>query len=189
MKKFFVFAFSAVALTLASCGGNSTEGAQDADSLQSDSALVEDPIGALQEALQAGDTEQVQALLDLAAEQLETLSDEEKAEYAYKLQEFVATNKEKLEEASVSTATVESVVSTIKDLPSSVEELGESAVDAVKSDAQTIVDDAKDAVKTSVDEKVQDAKDAANAKVEDAANKASDKVNEGISKAASKLKI
>ncbi len=190
MKKFFVFAFSAAALTLASCGGNSTESAQDADSLMVDSAaVVEDPIAALQAAIEAGDTEQIQTLLEQAAEQLNVLSEEEKAEYASKLQQFVEENKAKLEEASISTTTLDDVVSTIKNLPESAQELGENAVDAAKEDVQNAASEAVESAKASAEEKVQSAKDAANQKVEDAANKASDKVNEGISKAASKLKL
>lgn len=194
MKKFFVCALGAAALTFAACG-NKTKQADCCDSTCVDSAAAAtaDPVASLTDALKNADATQVEALLKQAGETLETLGAEEKAKYAYKLQEFIATNKSKLDELNVNTVTVSSLVDAVKNLPQTATGLADDAASAAKSDAQQVAAETKAAAVEKVNEKVEETKAAAvekaNEKVDEAAKAASDKVNEGLSKAAGKLKL
>lgn len=208
MKKVFLFVVAAATLTLAACGNQTEKAAEAADSTM---ALTGDPIEALQSALGSQSFDKVQALLNQAGDYLANLSDEEKAAYVSKLQQFVEQNKAALEAASINTTTVSSLIEAVKDLPTSVSGLAGEAKDAAQADAQQAVEDVKaaasakvDEVKTQATEKVEAAKTQAvekanvtvdkameksNATVDAAATKANDAAAKAVNNAASKLKL
>ncbi|MDD7303884.1 MAG: hypothetical protein PUG76_05050 [Prevotellaceae bacterium] len=193
MKKLFVCALGVAALTFAACG-NKTKQADCCDSTCVDStAVAADPVAALSDALKNADAAKVEALLKQAGTTLESLGAEEKAQYAYKLQEFISNNKAKLEELNVNTLSVTSLVDAVKNLPQTATGLAGEAADAAKSDAQQVASETKAAVVEKATEKVEETKAAAvekaNEKVDEAAKAAGNKVNEGLNKAAGKLKL
>lgn len=201
MKKILVMVMAVAAISLSSCGNKTAKECEGADSTccacKCDTCQCspcqcgekECPMEALSEKLEAGDAAGVTAALGEAAQQIETLLKEGKAEeaqkVAFRIQQFINENQEKLAAAQITT---DNIVSTIAKLPTTVTETAEAGAEAVKADAETVANAAVEAGK----QKANAAVDAAQAKAEEKANEAVEtgkqKANEAIDDAAAKAK-
>lgn len=192
MKKLFAMVMAVAAISFASCGSKTEKACDGADSCCQDTAQAccgQCPMKALNETLEAGDAEGLQAALGQAAEKIEALLQEGKTEQAQKLgsaiKEFIDTNKAKLAEASVN---VDNIVSTIATLPETIAGTAEAGAEAVKTDAEAAANAAIEAGT----QKANEAIDAAQAKAEEKANEAVEagkaKANEAIDNAAAAAK-
>ena len=154
MKKLFVFAMAAIALTFAGCKEGKTDANADGtDSIQDTAAVVAeaaaDPaaaISALTEQIEAKDANAFQAALDKAKAQIKALleKDPETAKsYLAKIQDFLKENAEKIKAFTGSNVAVTSAVAALTDADTDkvletiktavgVEEAANAAVDAAK---------------------------------------------------------
>ena len=201
MKKFFVFAMAALALTFVGCKEGKTDANADGvDSTQDTTAVVEaaaaDPaaaISALTEQIEAKDVTAFQAALDKVKAQIQQLlaKDPETAKtYLAKVQEFLKTNADKIKAFAGSNAAVSSAVAAFTDADTDkvlesiktavgVEEAAKGAVDAAKGQvdaAKEKVDAAKEAVKAAPEA----AKEAANKAAGQAVDKAASDIKKGL---------
>lgn len=205
MKKLFSLVAMAAVISLASCGGRSAADKVEEDSLKIDTvAVLDEPtvpavVSTLTEVVKSGDATKVTDLVGQAAQELQKLVADGKAAaaavYASKVQEFIETNKEKLQNLNVNTTTITDLVNMVKALPTEAAETADAAAAAVKADAETAKQALKDAanqkaeeVKAAADQQVEDAKAKANEKVEEATNKAAEKAGEAIDNAAASVK-
>ena len=205
MKKLFSLVFLAAVISLASCGGRSAAEKTEEDSLKIDTvAVLDEPtmpavVSTLTEVVKSGDASKVQELVGQAVLEIQKLVADGKAAaadvYASKVQEFIETNKEKLQSLDVNTTTITDLVNMVKALPTKAAETADAAAAAVKADAETTKQAIKDAankkaeeVKAAADQQVEDAKVKANEKVEEATNKAAEKAAEAIDNAAAAAK-
>ena len=184
MKKLFVVMMAMVAISFSSCGNKTEKSCCEADTCCQDTVKEccgKCPIAEMSEKLEAGDAEGVAAALAQAGEKIEALLSEGKTEEAQKVasavKEFVEANKEKLAEAQVTT---DNIVSTIANLPATVEDAAEAGAEAVKTDAKAAADAAVEAGKAKAEEKANEAVEAgkakANAAIDDAASAAKKKL-------------
>lgn len=199
MKKMLSLVAVATAISFASCGGSTNGNTAQEDSLQIDTVAVLDQTSALDvvanilsQKLEQKDVAGIQAVVEEVKEQVEALiatgDVEEAAKYASKIQQFVETNKAKLEEISQGQTTIEELVNAVKALPATVEQTKDAAVEAVKADANAAAEGVKAAAEEKANEMVEDAKAKANEKVDEAVNKAAEKANSAINDAAAKAK-
>ena len=209
MKKFFVFAMAALALTFVGCKEGKTDANADGvDSTQDTTAVVEaaaaDPaaaISALTEQIEAKDVTAFQAALDKVKAQIQQLlaKDPETAKtYLAKVQEFLKTNADKIKAFAGNNAAVSSAVAAFTDADTDkvlesiktavgVEEAAKGAVDAAKGQVDAAVDAAKGQV-DAAKEKVDAAKEAVKAAPEAAKEAANKAAGQAVDKAASDIK-
>lgn len=195
----------AVVVCMASCGGRTSADTTEEDSLKIDTvAVLDEPVAPtvlnkLTEAVQSGDAAKVGALVEQVVGQLQNLAADGRAavaaEYAGKVQEFVETNKEKLQDLNINTTPITDLVNMVMSLPANASEAADAAAAAVSADVEAVKRAVRDAanqkaeeVKAAADQKTEDAKAKVNEKVEDAANKAVEKTNEAIENAAAAAK-
>lgn len=205
MKKVFLMAIAAFALTMTSCGDKKT-GANDA---AADSTIVLDETveatadsltSELESQIEKNDTAAVQstlATLQSKYAQLVSSGNLETAKaYAVKIQQFLNANAEKIKEVTAANPTVAALVSGIQSLPTSAEATAEDAAEAMKENAEGVVNSAKEQANEVVDQakkeaeevvdnakkEVNEAKEKANQTLEKSAEKANEKVNEAKDK-------
>lgn len=198
MKKIIVCAIAFMALTFASCGnkqnGNQTpetdsiaaaatdeNGGSEAEGLASD----------LKAALDAKDSKGFSDAVASAKQKIDELVKAGKVEeakaYASKVKQFIDENAETIKQVTNGNATINSIVSTIKALPTDAGSAVDAAGNAVKSDAEHAVEAAKDAAATKAAETKAAAKQKADEAVDNAKQKANDAVDKAASKALNKL--
>lgn len=194
MRKLFTTVMALAAISFASCGGNTKSETVENDSTTVEAVAAEEAVAAVDEiaiALESGDEEAVQinvkALADKIQELIENGDTEKAKEYALKLQEWYAQNKEKVDGLAQNGTTIEQLVKAAVALPTTLDAAVEQLGDAAKADVETV----KEAAKAAAEEKANEVKEAAKAKAEEevnkAAQKAADKANEAAKKAAGKL--
>jgi len=196
MKKFFVMAVAALALTFTAC----TESGNDEAN-----ALVEN----LKSQIEAGDASGLQATLTSAQAKITELvaKDPEAAKtYVAKVQEFVKENQEKIVSLVGDNAVAQGLVNTLVNTPAetviSTLTAGQGVIDNAQQQAENLKDSIEGAVQDAVDDKVNEVQDAveekvnatideanqkANEKINEAADKANEKINEAANEAAKKL--
>ncbi|MCF0197761.1 MAG: hypothetical protein HUK02_00355 [Bacteroidaceae bacterium] len=190
MKKVFLFAMAAVAMSFAACGNKTAENAAGVDSIDTVAVIDEvvDPIDALTEVVN-GDLTKAPELIESAKAKVQELiaagNLDEAKKYALKLQEWAESNKEKLENANINVA---NIVDLVKGVPGATEDAAKAGVDAAKADAQSVAEGVENAVKDAA----KDAKAAAEQKVAEETAKAqkaaTDAANKAIDDAAAKAK-
>ncbi len=168
IKKLFVAAVAAVMLT--ACGGQST--------CVEDQA--KDYAQKMEEAIQSGDMETVQALNTEIATWQESLSAEDQTK-VLNVEEFATSLQEAAQ--TIVSETAAGAADAVDDAADAATSLGESVEDA----ANSVVDNAKSTAKEAVESAKTQAKDAANEAVNNAATKANEKANEAINNAANKV--
>ena len=195
----------AAVVSMTSCGSRTSADTAEEDSLKIDTvAVLDEPVAPtvlnkLTEVVQSGDATKVGALVEQVVEQLQDLVADGRAtaaaEYAGKVQEFIETNKEKLQNLDINTTSIIDLVNKVMALPAEAAEAADAAAAAVKADAETVKQAVKDAanqkaeeVKAAADQKVEDAKAKVNEKIEEATDKAVEKTNEAIDNAAAAAK-
>ena len=215
MKTIKLLAAAFVAAGLMSCGGNTTATSESTDSTAvaatSDSVAVGTPEelqSQLTQALESGDKEQVESLLTTwkqKIEELQTSGDVASLQsYSETLQKYVSENMTKLQEAGVTTTTLNDAVQSavqaatqtasgsIDDAAAkanqAIDEATKNMPEAVKNAAKEQVDQVKEQAKAKAQEKADEAKAKAQEKVDEAKAKAQDKVDEAKSKAQDKAK-
>lgn len=199
MKKLFSLVAVAAAISFASCGGNTKGNTAEEDSLLIDTVAVLDQTTAIEnvaevltQKLAEKDPAGIQAVVEEVKEQVEALvatgDVEAAAKYASKIQEFVDANKAKLEEISEGKTTIEELINAVKELPTTVEQTTDAAVEAVKADANAAAESVKAAAEQKANEAVEEAQTKANEKIDEAATKAAEKANAAINDAAAKAK-
>lgn len=187
MKKIF-FAAIAVALTLASCGNQTKSASQvvDSDSVATavDTAATavksaQDVISLLNTQLtEKSGKDLTQTLTDLKAKYAELVKSgnlEEAKKYAETVKQFVTEHADQIKSVVGDNATVNTLITGIKNLPTDVAATADDAVNAAKAgaaDAAKTVDAAKEAAKTKANETVESAKETAKQKAGEAASKA-----------------
>lgn len=177
MKKFFLLAMAAVAMTFTAC---KNEPAAPAPTDEPETPeVVEITTDSIAKVIEAGDSTQLGTLLTTIQEQIETLkgTDVAKAKtYLETVQTFLKENADKIK-AVVGTGTIASLVDAVNNLPAievpdvagAAADAVEGAADAAADAAQGAVDAAQDAAQGAADA-VQGAADAA----QDAAQGAAD---------------
>jgi hypothetical protein len=199
MKKFFVMAVAALAMTFASCVNNKPAQAPEEviDTVAIDAQAEADAsISALKEKMEAKDAGAFQAALEAIKAKVAEFIAKNPAiaqEYLAKVQGFLKENADAIKSFVGSNAAVSSLVDGIAAIPSESVEKLTGATEALKAlgiDAAALagnaVDGAKDAVEGAADAAVEGAKDAvdgAKDAVDGAKDAAADKVNEAKDKA------
>lgn len=203
MKKIFVIAIAALAMTFVSCG-NKTAQAPEAEAVdtvaQYDAeAEAEAAINALAENVESKDVNALQATLEAVKEKVaEFLANNPRVaqEYLTKVQGFLKENADKIKAVVGGNAAVASLIDGIAAIPSDSVEKLTSATDALKAlgiDAAALAGSAVDAAgdaatgaKEAVEGAVDNAKDAAAKAVDDAKAAAAEKANAAADDAKSK---
>ena len=182
MKKIFMFAFAAVAITFASCGNKTNANQEAADSaavaVEASKTEAQNVIEQLKEKIASKDASAIQDILTKVQEYVKA-NPETAKEYLTKVQEFVKENAESIKAAVGDNAVVNTIVTTLT--TTSPEEVVNKFVgDAaqVGADAKELVDGAK----TAVENAPEAAKEAANKAVEDTKAKVNEKANEQVNK-------
>lgn len=178
MKKVFMLALAAVAMTFASCGNktNNEAGASDSAAVAVESAQTEaqNVIEQLKEKIEAKDASAIQNLLTKAQEYVKA-NPETAKEYLTKVQEFVKENAEKIKAAVGDNAIVNGLVTTLT--TTSADDVVNKFVE-IGSDAKAVIDDTQKAIEKAP----QDMKEAADKAVEDTKTKLNEKANEQVNK-------
>lgn len=192
MKKMFVLAMTAMALSFAACGGSTDGNVCCEDSLvcACDSCATldgdEDPadvmVATLSEQIEAGDVAQVNALLAQATSQVQKLyaaGDTVAAQaYASRILTLVTEKAVKLNELKVTATPLIDAVS--EATGTDVNALAEEAKAALKADGERALQAGKEAGQQAVEETKEAARQAAAEAVDAAAQKATEKANEKI---------
>lgn len=197
MKKLFVFAFAAIAISFASCVNNKPAQAPEEviDSVEAEidaQAEAEASINALKENMEAKDASAFQTALEAIKAKVAEFIAKNPAiaqEYLAKVQGFLKENADAIKSFVGTNAAVASLVDGIAAIPSESVEKLTGATEALKAlgiDAASLagnaVEGAKDAVEGAVDA-AGNVKDAAAEKVNEAKDAAAEKVNEAKDKA------
>ena len=171
MKKLFIMAMAAVAISFTSCG-NKTQNAAPADENTEISTVAEAAKGVvdkLKEQIEAGDSKAIGEAIQTAVEKLAELVAKGDTEAAKKYQEqiknFIDENADKIKEVTGG----DEAVSKLIEIEDAVNAAGES----IKDGAEQAVEDAKDAAKEKIDEAKEKAADVAEEKIDEAKEKAS----------------
>ena len=201
MKKLFVFAFAAIAISFASCVNNKPAQAPEEviDTVEAEidaQAEAEASINALKENMEAKDASAFQTALEAIKAKVAEFIAKNPAiaqEYLAKVQGFLKENADAIKSFVGTNAAVASLVDGIAAIPSESVEKLTGATEALKAlgiDAASLagnaVGGAKDAVEGAVEGAVDAAgnvKDAAAEKVNEAKDAAAEKVNEAKDKA------
>lgn len=182
MKKFFLLAMAAVAMTFTACKNEPAAPAQPEEPQAEEVVLIE--TDSIAKVIEAADSTQLSSLLTTVQEQIESLKNTDPAkakEYLATIQNFLKENADKIK-AFAGTGAVASVIDAVNNLPAiEVPDVAAAAEEAADKAAEG-VKDAAEAVQDAATEKVEDAKAAVN----DAANAAVDKANEVKDAAAEK---
>ena len=204
MKKLFVMAIAAFAMTFASCGNKTAQApeAEVEDTVVAEvdaAAEAEATINALAENLESKDMNAFQTALEaVKAKVAEFLANNPAIaqEYLAKVQGFLKENADKIKEFVGANAAVSSLIDGIGALPTESIEKLTGATDALKAlgiDAASLagkaVEGAKDAVEGAKDatvNAVEGAKDAAANAVDNAKNAAAEKANAAVEDAKAK---
>jgi len=210
MKKVFLMAVAAVAITFASCG-NKTQNGGNADSAAVDSAAVvdassaaEESIGKISALFGGNDANKMKEAVDAVkakASELLAKNPEVAKEYLTKVQTFMKENAEKIKSVVGDNAVVGAAVSALTDTPAekvisglssalgSAKEAGAEAIEGAEDAANQAADAVKgapEAAKAAAEKTVEDAKAKVDEKVNDAKAKANEKVNNAVNDAKSK---
>ena len=194
MKKFFLLAMAAVAMTFTAC---KNEPATPPVVEEETPEVVEITTDSIAKVIEAGDSTQLGNLLTTIQEQIETLkgTDIAKAKtYLETVQNFLKENADKIK-AVVGTGTIASLVDAVNNLPAievpdvagAAAEAVEGAADAAADAAQGAVDAAQDAAQGAADA-VQGAADAAKDAAEGAVDAAKGAAADAVDAAADKVK-
>ena len=189
MKKIAMFAIGIVSMCMVSCGGSTKSETVDADSVSvetTDTTNIVSNLDKVTAALESGNSKDAEAEVKKLQEKIQQLAESGDTEtakaYALQLQQWFDKNKEKVEEAAKNGATIGQLVDAVKNLPSTIVDNANDAVDAAKADAETI----KEATKKQVEEAKQAAVEEAENKVNEATEKVTEKANEAVSNATKK---
>ena len=203
MKKFFVMAVAALAMTFASCSNKTAKApeavVEDTVAVVDAAAEAEATINALAENLESKDANAFQTALEaVKAKVAEFLANNPAIaqEYLAKVQGFLKENASKIKEFVGANAAVSSLIDGISAIPTESIEKLTGATDALKAlgiDAASLAGNAVEGAKDAVEGAVEGAKDAAaNAKdaavntVENAKNAAAEKANAAVEDAKAK---
>lgn len=208
MKKIFIAIAALSVLTFTSCG-NSTPQAEENDTI--DTVVIEEEkvveateeaeamVSNLSSAVKAGNTDAIKSKIEEAKEYIEYLASEGKSEavkaYVEKLKQFVEANQDKINELTDGTTKISELISGISALPTSAQELINSAAEAASSEkdaaveaGKSAIDNAKEEVKSKVEEKINEAKDEAKSKAYEAGKKAGEDAKKALNDAAEEAK-
>ena len=196
MKKFFLLAMAAVAMTFTACKNEPAAPAQPEEPQAAEVVLIE--TDSIAKVIEAADSTQLSSLLTTVQEQIESLKNTDPAkakEYLATIQNFLKENADKIK-AFVGTGTVASLVDQVTkfelpDVVDAAKDIAEGAAEGAVDAAEGAVDAAKDAaaeVKDAAVDKANEAVDAAKGAVEDAKNAAADKAADAVDAAADKVK-
>lgn len=189
MKKVLLLAAVAATMGLTACGGKTEQPVEAVDSVIVDEAA--EALDAATTALENGDAEEVQtAIVDLQGkiEALVAEGNVEEAEgYKSRLLQWYKENKEKVDNTVSEGVTIQQLVETVTNLPTTAEDVAKAGVEAAKADGEKAAEDLNAAVQQKTNEVVNAAQQKANEKVNEAAQKANAKVNEAVQNAAGKL--
>ena len=204
MKKTFLFA-ALMALTLASCGNKTNNNAATNDSTniettdtmsgqaktngeEADAQLKVDDLKAdLQKAIEGNDAKATASALNRLQEAYKKLLAEGKLNEAQKVGEaikrMVADNQDALKGIANGNATINDLVSDIKNIPDNAEATAKAAAEVINNAPEAAKQAAEKATTKAVNDAKQAATNKANAAVEKAKSKAANKINEANKKA------
>lgn len=197
MKKTFMMAMAAMALTLASCGNQTKKASEAVDSL-GDMMAVSPEVQATTDSLTSALTSQLDkndastltttlaALQAKYAELVKSGKLDEAKKYASQVQKFIKEHADKIKSVAAGNATIAALVEGVKNLPTSAEATADEAAAAVKGDVQSVVNNAKATAAEKTNEAVENTKEAAREKVSEEVSKGQEKVEEAVNKAADK---
>ncbi|MCH3982749.1 MAG: hypothetical protein LKE41_12805 [Prevotella sp.] len=213
MKKVFLLAMTALAMTFASCGNKANPSANGTDTPTDTVAVLskateqtaDSLTTALSSQLTSKDAKTMTATLAglqvKYAELVKAGKLEEAKGYAVKIQAFLNQHAEEIQNVAAGNTTIASLVEGIKNLPTKATTTAEEAAAAVKSDVQTLATTAADKAVTDVkaatvdkaneavnkaNDAVNNAKKEAEAKANEKVNNAKKKANDAVNKAANK---
>lgn len=175
MKKVMFMAVAAAAISFASCTSNTNKGtASDADSVKTPVVETQevDVTKDLSAKLDAKDAAGLQDALNSVNEKIKSLKEEGKLDEAKamlkQVQDFLATNSEKVKEVAGNSEALNKIIEGVKAIPSEAVEAGKEATENVKEDVKTATDKAGETA------------DKAKKEAKDKANKAIDKAAKGL---------
>ena len=188
MKKIILAVMAVAAISFTSCG-NKTQQADAADSTAVEQVATEDVAqGTLEQlaaALKAGDAAKLQEVLASVKEKAAAFlkeNPEVAKEYVAKVQAYLKENAEQIKSLAGDNAAIQAAVSAI------TEAEPEAVVNSLLEQVGDKAAEVKDAAVDAANQKVEDAKDAAKQKAEDAKDAAKQKAAEAVDNAASSVK-
>lgn len=197
MKKTFMMAMAAMALTFAGCGNQTKNAGEAVDSL-GDMMAVSPEVQAATDSLTSALSAQLDqndaktltttlaALQAKYAELVKSGKLDEAKKYASQVQAFIKEHADKIKSVAAGNATISALVEGVKNLPTNAEATADEAAAAVKSDVKSVVDNAKATATDKANEAVENTKQAARDKVSEEVSKSQKKVDETVNKAAEK---
>lgn len=199
MKKIFMMAVAAAALTFASCGQKQAPADPNAEAIDSVAVLTEEANAAADEVisqlgsnLEAKDVSAFQTALEAVKAKVADFlakNPEIAKEYISKVQNFLKENADKIKAVVGTNAAVTALVDGIANLPSESVEKLTGATEALKAlgiDAGSLVKNAAADAVEGASEAVENVKDAAQETVENAKDAVADKANEVVQDAKDK---
>lgn len=205
MKKVFMMALAAAALTLSSCGNkqnvpNESEIVDPTEvALQEANTAADEVIAQLTEKIEAKDVSALQNALETVKEKVSEFlanNPEIAKEYLAKVQNFLKENADKIKAVVGDNAAVKTLVDGIANIPSESVDALTGAGDALKAlgidlteKAGDAVEGAKDAVEDAAADAVEGAKDKAEEITNDTKEKIGDAIDKGAADAKKKLGI
>lgn len=192
MKKIFVMAMAIAAISFTACKNEApATDAAETDCIEAAATTTdveEIPVESLQAAIESGDAESTKKALEDVKAYADKLQQEGKIEeantYLFKIQKFIADNEAIVNQAISGDATLNTIVSTIKSIPTKANE----GADAAKEDGKTLKEKATEAVNKAKEDAKTKADEAVNKATEDAKTKANEKIDETTNKAKDALK-
>lgn len=213
MKKIYICALAAMAITMASCGNKTTANQEGTDSAmvandttamagmtaadaQGDAETLNNNLKAM---IEAKDAKGIQAITAQAKEKIQQLINSGNYEaakaYAEKVKTFINENAETVKSIAGGNETINSLVNTITNIPANAEgaannakEAAQNAGNAVKSSAQDAVNNAGQKIEDKVNEKKAEAKKKATEAVDKKKEEANKAVNDAVNKGLNKLR-
>lgn len=175
MKKFFLLAMAAVAMTFTAC---KTEPAAPAEPEAPAEEVVLIETDSIAKVIEAADSTQLSSLLTTVQEQIENLKNTDPAkakEYLATIQNFLKENADKIKAFAGDNESVNAAISALTAAPADAIVSGlSSAIGAAGDAVEGAVEDAKDAAADKAEEVKEAAKEQAGEAVDAAANKAKD---------------
>jgi hypothetical protein len=203
MKKVFIIATAAMALTLASCGNkNTSEAPAEQTELSAADAELENATAELAAQIETGDASKLQAAVESAKVKVaQLLKDNPEAakEYLTKVQDYLKENADKIKTIVGDNAAVQTAVAALADMPAetiistlqaqldAAGQTGQEAVDAMQAAGEDAIDAAKNAAQEQVDQAKEEAQKAVNNAAEEAKKKANEQVDKAADKALKQL--
>lgn len=199
MKKVFLLATTALAMTFASCGNKANPSANGTDTPTDTVAVLsktteqtaDSLTTALSSQLASKDAKTMTATLaDLQVKYAELVKAgklEEAKGYAVKIQAFLNQHAEEIQNVASGNTTIASLVEGIKNLPTKATTTAEEAAAAVKGDVQNLASTAADKAVTDVKAATVDKANEAVGKANEAVGKANDAVNNAKKEAETKV--